>query len=185
MRISSLAAVLVLSAAIYFMLTWGFDAWLSLTSATYGLDDAIRSQALFGLNRYLGLAPAGLIKLAAVFAVLKLIVAGVGAVHVFDRLRSAAFGRRANTDIIEAGLMLAVSVTVVSAVPALVHTNVEVVRALLIDFAYAAIAIALCGVERANRSVPLAVSPRMMAVAGAPDELAGTSFGKRWYKAWR
>ena len=64
-----------------------------LTSPTYGLEDVWRSQFVFAIGSLFGLGPIGLIKLAAFFAALKLAVAGICAVHIFDRFRGLAGGK--------------------------------------------------------------------------------------------
>ena len=87
-KVSGAAVAMILAIALYFTLFWGFDALRMLTSPTYGLEDAWRSQFVFGIGRVLGLGPIGVIKLAAFFGTLKLAVAIVCAVHILDRFRS-------------------------------------------------------------------------------------------------
>ena len=149
-RLSGLGVTAILSVALYFMLTWGYDAWLALTSPTYGLDDAWRSQSTFGLGRYLGLTPDGLIRLAAVIAALKITVAGVCALHLVDRARMLMFGTASN-EVIEAGLVLAISLSVVLALPVILNHNTAVLREHITDIALATIAIALAMMERTRR----------------------------------
>ncbi len=84
------------------MLFWGFDALRMLMSPSYGLDDVWRSQFIFAIGRLLGLAPVGLLKLAAFFATLRLAVAVICALHISDRLRAFA-GGQANSEILESG----------------------------------------------------------------------------------
>src|ERR1700737_2380053 len=103
MRAHGAIVAMILAIALYFTLFWGFDALRILTSPTYGLDDVWRSQVVFGIGRFIGLGPEGLIKLAAVFGALKLVVAGVCAVHVLDRFRALIAGQ-ADPGILEAGM---------------------------------------------------------------------------------
>ena len=71
-KVSSATVAMILAIALYFTLFWGFDALRILTSPTFGLEDVWRSQYVFGIGRVLGLAPMGLIQLAAFFGTLKL-----------------------------------------------------------------------------------------------------------------
>ena len=105
----------------------GADALRILTSPTYGLDDVWRSQFIFAIGNLLGLSPVGLIKLAAFFGALKLAVAGVCAVHIIDRCR-AFVGGKADSDILEGGLILVVLITIASVGPAVWSRNAELVR---------------------------------------------------------
>jgi hypothetical protein len=137
--------------ALYFTLFWGFDALRMLTSPTFGLEDVWRSQYVFGIGRMLGLAPMGLIQLAAFFGTIKLAVAVICAVHFIDRLRSLA-GGTASPEILEAGLILVVLMAIISAGPALRSQNIELVREQAIQLALAALATALCLIERSYRN---------------------------------
>ncbi len=79
-KLSSAAVAMILAIAFYFTLFWGFDALRMLTSPTYGLEDVWRSQFVFEIGRVFGLAPLGLIKLAAFLATIKFAVAAICAV---------------------------------------------------------------------------------------------------------
>ncbi len=116
-KISSAATAVILAIALYFTLFWGYDALRILTSPTYGLEDVWRSQYVFGIGSVFGLAPVGLLQLAAFFGTLKLAVAVVCAIHLVDRLRSLA-GGTASSEILEGGLILVVLITIASAGPA-------------------------------------------------------------------
>ena len=109
-KLSTAAVAMILAIAFYFTLFWGFDALRMLTSPTYGLEEVWRSQFVFEIGRLFGLAPIGLIKLAAFFAMLKLAVAAICAVHIGDRFRALG-GGKANTDILDAGLVLVMLIT--------------------------------------------------------------------------
>ncbi len=98
-----------------------------LTSPTYGLDDVWRSQFIFVIGSMLGLGPIGLLKLAAFFGALKLAVAGICALHILDRCR-AFIGGKADSDILEGGLILVVLISIVSVGPAVSSQNAELVR---------------------------------------------------------
>jgi hypothetical protein len=146
-KISGASVAMILGVALYFTLFWGYDALRMLTSPTFGLEDVWRSQFVFGIGRLLGLEPMGLIKLAAFFAILKLAVAGICAVHILDRLRLLSRGK-AETEILEAGLMLAMLVSLAALAPAAWSHNADLVREQTIQGVLAGIAVVLCIVER-------------------------------------
>jgi hypothetical protein len=139
---------MIMGVALYFTLFWGYEALRVLTSPTYGLEDVWRSQFVFGVGSYFHLAPMGLIKLAAFFATLKLAVALICAIHLVDRLRSLAGTTVINPDILEAGLMLVVLISIASAGPAIWSQNLDLLREQAIQLLLAVVATALCLVER-------------------------------------
>jgi len=67
-KLSGAGVAMILAIAFYFTIVWGFDGLHALTSPGYGLDNAWRSQFVFGLGSLFGLGPIGLLKLAAFFA---------------------------------------------------------------------------------------------------------------------
>ena len=146
-KLSSASVAMILAISLYFMLFWGYEALRMLTSPTYGLDDAWRSQFVFAIGSYFHLAPLGLIKLAAFFATLKLAVAAICALHIADRFRSLISGT-ANSEILEAGLILVIAITIASVGPAVWSQNAELVRESAIQLSLAAFAAALCILER-------------------------------------
>ena len=101
-------------------------------------------------RRHFGLGPIGLIKLAAFFGALKLAVAGFCAVHLLDRLR-VLIGGKADNEILEGGLILVVLISILSVGPAIWSQNAELVREQAIQLMLAAIATALCLLERNRR----------------------------------
>ena len=146
-KLSSASVAMILAISLYFMLFWGFEALRMLTSPTYGLDDVWRSQFVFAIGSYFHLTPIGLIKLAAFFATLKLAVAAICAVHILDRFRSLVSGT-ADSEILEAGLILVVAISILSVGPAVWSQNAELVRESAIQLSLAALAAALCILER-------------------------------------
>ena len=112
-KLSAAAVAMILAIALYFTLFWGFEALRMLTSPTYGLEDVWHSQFVFEIGRLFSLSPLGLIRLAAFFGTLKLAVAAICAVHIGDRFRALA-GGKAEPEILEAGLMLVVVISIVS-----------------------------------------------------------------------
>ncbi len=148
-KLSYASVAMVLGISVYFMLFWGSGGLRMLTSPTYGLDDAWRSQFVFAIGSYFLLTPVGLIKLAAFFATLKLAIAAICAVHIFDRVRSLISGK-ADNEVLEAGLILVVAISILSVGPAVWSQNAELVRESAIQLSLAALAAALCLRERAN-----------------------------------
>jgi hypothetical protein len=173
-RLTGAAGAAIIAIAFYFTLFWGAEALRMLTSPTWGLDDAWRSQFLFAIGSMLALAPAGLIKLAAFFAVLKLAVAVICAIHILDRLRSLIAGR-ADVDVMEAGLVLIVAISILAAGPAVWSQNVELARDYTLQLVLAGLAASLCLYERrASRADGEA--------AATIDPLPQNA---HWYTLWR
>ncbi|MDP2409949.1 MAG: hypothetical protein Q8M26_06650 [Pseudolabrys sp.] len=174
-RISSVSVAMIMGVALYFTLFWGHDALRMLTSPTYGLDDVWRSQAIFGIGSLIGLAPTGLIKLAAFVGILKLAVAFICAVHIADRFRTLAAGGKANSELLDGGLILVGLIGLASVVPAVLSHNPELVRGQLIQLAFAALAVALCALERSYaRTDAEAAAPAVAIPANAT-----------WFSPWR
>jgi hypothetical protein len=148
MRKLSIASVaMIVAISLYFTLFWGYDAYRILTSQSYGLEDVWRSQFIFGIGRLFGLGPIGLIKLAAFFGTLKLAVAVICAWHIVDRLRCMVRGE-ANTEILEAALILVVLVSIASVGPASWTHSTDLLREHIFQLLLAGLAVALCIVER-------------------------------------
>jgi hypothetical protein len=139
-------AVITLVIAVYFALAWGFDALAMLRSPAFGLDDVWGSQFLFVLGRLVSLSPIGLIKLAAFFATLKLAAALACLGYVAAAIR--AWPARHSPDVLEAGLILIVAISILAVGPAVWAQDAALVRRHTIDLALAGLAVALCLVER-------------------------------------
>jgi len=173
-KVSSATVAMILGVALYFTLFWGFDALRMLTSPTYGLEDVWRSQFIFGIGSTLGLGPMGLIKLAAFFGTVKLAVAAICAVHIGDRLRCLAGGKPAS-EVLEGGLILVVLVTIASAGPAVSAHNTDLLREQVIQLLLAALATALCIVERSYQQKSDEGAAAPVAAAAVPAQ-NGTPF---------
>jgi hypothetical protein len=146
-KISTATASIIVLIALYFTLSWGYEALRVLTSPSYGFEDVWRSQFLFGIGRLFDLGPLGLIKLAAFFATLKLAVACVCALHIADRVRCFMHGQP-NSEILEAGLILVVLISIVSAGPASWAQSADLMREHTYQLLLAALATGLCIFER-------------------------------------
>jgi hypothetical protein len=158
---------MILAIAVYFTLFWGFDALRMLTSPTYGLEDVWRSQFIFEIGRWFGLAPLGLIKLAAFFATLKLAVAAICAIHIGERFRALG-GGKADTAILEVGLMLVVAISIVSVGPAVWSQSAELVREQVIQLMLAAVAAGLGILERRFERANTEAEPQLAVATAAP-----------------
>lgn len=112
-KLSSAAVVIIMGVALYFAVVWGYEGLRMLTSPSYGLEVVWRSQFVFAIGSVFGLGPIGLIKLAAFFGALKLAVASICAVPVLDRLRALVRGKT-DSEILEAGLILVVLISILS-----------------------------------------------------------------------
>jgi hypothetical protein len=177
-KLSGASVAVVMAIAFYFVLFWGYDSLRVLTSPTYGLEDVWRSQFVFAIGRMFELGPMGLLKLAAFFGALKLAVAGVCAVHIVDRFRALG-GRKVNSDILEGGLILVVLISVASVGPAVWSQNAEMVREEMVQLLLAAIATALCMLERSYAQPHEAVDPALA------EAKAALPRGATWYSPFR
>jgi hypothetical protein len=177
-KLSAAAVATILAIAFYFTVFWGYEALRILTSPTYGLEDVWRSQYVFTLGHLMGLAPLGLLKLAAFFATLKLAVAVICAVHIADRFRCLMRGD-ANIEVLEAGLILVVAISILTVGPAVWSQNVDLVREYLVQLVLAGLAAALCLLERgyARKASALPEAEEAPVAASAPK---GAS-----YTPWR
>jgi hypothetical protein len=173
-KLSTAGVAIIMGVAFYFTLFWGSEALHMLTSPTWGLDDAWRSQFVFVIGGLFGLTPVGLIKLAAFFAVLKLAIAAICAFHLADRFRSLATGK-ADADVLEAGLILIVAISILAVGPAVWSQNVELARDYTLQLVLAALVAALCLVERrSDRTDTIDI-----------DAAAVLPQGGRWFSPWR
>jgi hypothetical protein len=173
-KLSAASTAIIIGVAFYFTLAWGYDGVRVLASPSYGLDDVWRSQFIFGIGSIFGLSPVGLIKLAAFFGTVKVAVASVCAVHILDRLR-VLIGGKPDNDMLEGGLILVVLISIVSVGPAVWAHNAELVRETTIQLALAAIATALCLLERSKSA----------AVPAVATEFAATPRGAPWFSPFR
>ena len=175
-KLSLASTAVIIGVSVYFAWAWGMDGMRTLTSNSYGLDDVWRSQFIFAIGSLFSLGPVGLIKLAAFFGAVKLAVACVCGIHVVNRLRALAFGR-ADSEWLEGGLILVVVISIMSIGPAVWSHSGDLLREITIQLALAAIATALCLLERSaafSEPTPVGVT-----------ELAATPRGAPWYSPFR
>ena len=173
-KLSTAGVAIIMGVVFYFTLFWGSEALRMLTSPTWGLDDAWRSQFVFVIGGMLGLAPLGLIKLAAFFAVLKLAIAFICAFHLIDRFRCLVAGK-ADADVMEGGLILIVAISILAVGPAVWSQNVELAREYTVQLVLAALVAALFLVERRQERDDVVEVGEMPALPK----------GGRWFSPWR
>lgn len=165
-KISTATASIIVLIALYFTLSWGYEALRVLTSPSYGFEDVWRSQFLFGIGRLFDLGPVGLVKLAAFFATLKLAVACICALHIADRARTFMRGQP-NSEILEAGLILVVLISIVSVGPASWAQSIDLMREHTYQLLFAALAVGLCIFERTQRTKMSKTEPQPAVDAAA------------------
>jgi hypothetical protein len=166
-RTTGIIGALILAIAIYFTLFWGYDAIRILTSPAYGLEDVWRSQVVFGIGRYAGFGPEALIRLAAVLGALKLVIAGVCAIHVFERMRALFTKAAAESEALEMALIVAVAISIASLVPAIWSSNGDLAREQLIQLVLAGLTGVFCMVERGRKTEDAAEAVAPVAVESA------------------
>lgn len=181
-KASGAVVAMVMAIALYFTFFWGIESIRILTSPAYGLDDVWHSQFVFGVGRLLHLEPAGLIKLAAFFAVMKLAAAAVFAVHIVDRFRAMAQGGKPDAEIFEAGLILVVLISIISVAPALWSQNVPLVHEQTVELLLAGLAAALTIIERTQDQDDAEEAVEHQ-TADEPKVIAPQ--GTSWFTPWR
>lgn len=164
---ATVLGAMILAITIYFTLFWGYDALRILTSPGYGLEDVWRSQVVFGIGRYAGFGPAELLQLAAALGALKLVVAGVCAMHVFDRMRRLFARTKPANEILETALIVAVAISIASLVPAILSSNADLAREQLMQVILAGLTAVVCMVERGKQKDKPAVVAAGLAPATA------------------
>lgn len=143
--------MLISLVALYFLLLWGWQSVQVLASPTYGLEDVWRSQVVFGIGRFIGLDPSGLLQLAAALGATKLVVAALCALHLIDRVHPF-ISRTPRNEILEVALFIAILVGLVSITPAIWSQNGDLTREILIQIVLALFALMLSMIERRRRS---------------------------------
>jgi hypothetical protein len=174
-QLSTAAVATILAIAFYFAIYWGYEALGMLASPSYGLEEVWRSQFIFEIGRLFALSPLGLIKLAAFFAVLKLAVAGICAVHVFARLRALADGV-VKTEIFEAGMVLVALISAAALGSAIWSHNGDVVRVETVQLVLAGVGAGLSIIERRYSRGAEAVVPMRAAMAAPQNAVPFSPF---------
>lgn len=117
--------VLIAIIALDFALVFGFEAFRVLSSPVYGLDQLAFSNLVHGIGRLSGVTAQGLFSLAAFFGGVYLTIAVVFMLHLASRT-GALRGGRVSHDLLDAGLILVVLVTIVAATPAIMKGATEI-----------------------------------------------------------
>jgi hypothetical protein len=118
---------------------------------------------VFGIGRYAGLGPEGLLRLAAALGAMKLAIAGVCVIHVFERMRRFSGNPPAN-EMLESALIVAVGISIISVIPAIWSQNADLMREQTLQLVLAAVTGILCMIERRNSEHSAKTAP----AAGAP-----------------
>ncbi|MES1155144.1 MAG: hypothetical protein ABUL48_01815, partial [Pseudorhodoplanes sp.] len=121
-RFSIAIPVLVTGVCLYFVFVFGRDAIMIFSSPIWGLENNMFARAVYDIGRLANLGPNGLIQLAAFLGSLKLAVAVMFALHLVDRFRPSR-DTEINHELLDAGALLAVCVTFVMAMPALLESS--------------------------------------------------------------
>lgn len=146
----------LMAIALYFAGRWGIDAIRVFASPNFGLDEVWRSQDVFTVGRLFGLTPPGLYELAAFLGAVKLVTAAAFALSIANRFAGPA-GADTNAEIVEAALVLVVTVSIVATGPAAWAHNAGLLREHTLHLVLAALATALCIAEQ--RQTPPADTP--------------------------
>ncbi len=117
--------MLVAIIALDFALVFGFEAFRVLSSPIYGLDQLAFANLVHGIGQLTGLTGHGLYSLAAFFGGFYLTVSVVLTLHIATRI-GALHGGRVSHDLLDAGLILVVFVTIVAATPAILKGATEI-----------------------------------------------------------
>jgi len=152
---ASVATTIII--ALYFALAWGIAGLQALMSPSFGLDDVWRSEGIFAINRFLNLAPSGLIRFAAFLAAVKATAAAVCVWHLFERLRG-----RPRIEVLEGALIIVLAVNALGGAAAFFTHSGALIGEQVVSSVLAAIGLALCMIERARE--------QKLAAADAPDE---------------
>lgn len=121
-RLSYSIPLLVVGICLYFVYVFTRDAFLIFSSGIHGLDNLAFARAVYDLGRLADLGPDGIARLSAFLGAIKGAVAIVFALHIADRVRGT-FGCKVNHELFDAGVMLAVISTFLSAAPALLEAS--------------------------------------------------------------
>lgn len=121
-RLSIVVPVLITGVALYFAFGFGADALRILASPIYGLEQPGFATMVYDLARLWSLGPDGIMRLALFFGTAKLAVAVICTIHVIERIGSV-WGHRVDHDFLDAGLLLAIMLTFLAAIPALMEVS--------------------------------------------------------------
>lgn len=107
----------------YLVLVWGYEGVWTLNTPLYGLGDFLSSQTVYSFGRVFDLSPAGLTRLAAVFASVKLVAVGAFIWHLVAWVRDWRAGEKRQDGVFEGALILSGLLIVVMATAPLIDGN--------------------------------------------------------------
>lgn len=174
-RFSYSIPFLAVGICLYFVYVLARDAVLIFSSSIYGLENAAFARAVYDLGGLADLGPDGIVRLAAFLGAIKCAAAIVLALHIADRVRGT-FGHEINHELLDAGVMLAVISTFLSAAPALLEATPQFLNEHRPALWLAGLAATLSMIERVSQepekpAVPAPVRRRTaarIAAYGAP-----------------
>jgi hypothetical protein len=149
-----LIAVIALDLALVF----GFEAFRVLTSPVNGLDAPVFAGLVFGIGRVLGIAGQGLSNVAGFFGGFYLTIAVVFTLYLASRI-GALRGGRVSHDLLDAGMILVVLVTMVAATPAILAGATDILVQERLPLWLVGLAATLSMIERLPETDPETIRP--------------------------
>jgi hypothetical protein len=117
--------VLIAIISLDFALVFGAEAVRVLSSPIYGLDEFAFASLIYGLGRLFAVTDEGLFSLAGFFGGIYLTISLVFTMHLASRI-GAVRGGQVSHDLLDAGLILVVIVTLVAATPLILKGATEI-----------------------------------------------------------
>jgi hypothetical protein len=154
--IPALIAVIALD----FALVFGLEAFRVLTSPVNGLDAPVFADLVFGIGRVIGIAGQGLYNVAGFFGGFYLTIAVVFAMYLASRI-GALRGGRVSHDLLDAGLILVVLVTIVAATPAILAGATDILVQERLPLWLVGLAATLSMIERLPEMDAAAIRPNV------------------------
>ena len=177
-RYSVAIPVLVTGVCLYFVCAFGHEATMIFSSPIWGLENDVFARAVYDIGRLAALEPGGLARLAAFMGALKLAVAVVFALHLIDRFHPLR-KNEINHELLDAGALLAVCVTFIAAMPALLESSPQFLAVHRPALWLAGLAATLSMIERIESEKPGEAITVPSAIVALPPRRRGVS-ASRW-----
>jgi hypothetical protein len=152
--------VLIAIIALDFALVFGVEAFRVLSSHIHGLDQPVFANLIYGLGRLFGVTGQGLLSLGAFFGGIYLTISVVFALHLATRI-GALRGGRVSHDLLDAGLILVVLVTIVAATPAILAGATDILVQERLPLWLVGLAATLSMIERLPEMDAAAIRPNV------------------------
>jgi hypothetical protein len=124
----SLGCVNAALVSLYFVPVWGGDAFKALISPYHGFEDRVHATAAVYFRHMLDFGLDGLTRTSHVLAGIKFVVAIAFAAYLIDCARALVVGREPNRETLDLALMLAGTVIMIWAWPALGSGDAGLIR---------------------------------------------------------